>query len=175
MLDSWDSYPTSANKTQFCQRYEKSASDTRDAVEFKTSRRVEFRDTDAAGIVHFSAFFPMMEAAEHEMLRSLGIPVLPHGDADSPPITWPRVAAECTYLSAARFEDLLDITARVGKIGSTSIRYEYQFRREGINIASGALTAVCCLLRPGISSADRGGLEKIPVPEDIRQRLSRYQ
>ena len=37
---------------------------------FRTTRRVEFRDTDAAGIVHFSAFFFYMESVEHEFLRS---------------------------------------------------------------------------------------------------------
>ena len=42
---------------------------------FKTRRRVEFRDTDAAGIVHFSAFFFWMESAEHELLRAAGVDV----------------------------------------------------------------------------------------------------
>ena len=46
-------------------------------MSFRTRRIVEFRDTDAAGIVHFSAFFPWMESAEHEMLRSVGIKILP--------------------------------------------------------------------------------------------------
>ena len=41
-----------------------------------TRRRVEFRDTDAAGIVHFSAFFVWMESAEHELLRAAGVPVV---------------------------------------------------------------------------------------------------
>ena len=36
-------------------------------------RRVEFRDTDAAGIAHFSAFFFWMESAEHELLRAAGV------------------------------------------------------------------------------------------------------
>jgi len=31
---------------------------------WRTSRRVEFGDTDMAGIVHFSRFFLWMEAAE---------------------------------------------------------------------------------------------------------------
>ncbi|MEM9828477.1 MAG: thioesterase family protein [Planctomycetota bacterium] len=48
-----------------------------DQSPFRVRRRVEFRDTDAAGIVHFSAFFPMLEAAEHEFLRNRGISVLP--------------------------------------------------------------------------------------------------
>ena len=41
----------------------------------QTRRRVEFRDTDAAGIVHFSAFFFWMESAEHELLRAAGVTV----------------------------------------------------------------------------------------------------
>ncbi len=42
---------------------------------YRTTRRVEFRDTDAAGIVHFSAFFFYMESVEHEFLRQLGLSV----------------------------------------------------------------------------------------------------
>lgn len=132
---------------------------------FVTGRRVEFRDTDAAGIVHFSAFFPMMETAEHELLRSLGIPVLPRDEGQGPAVTWPRVAAECHYTAAARFEDELRIEVRVGRIGTSSVRYEFSFTRDGEPIAHGALTAVCCTLRPG------GGLAKVPIPESIRQRL----
>jgi len=33
--------------------------------EFKHTRRVEFAETDMAGIVHFSNFFRMMESTEH--------------------------------------------------------------------------------------------------------------
>jgi hypothetical protein len=36
---------------------------------FHTSRFVEFSDTDMAGIMHFSAYFRYMEAAEHELRR----------------------------------------------------------------------------------------------------------
>ncbi len=43
---------------------------------FRTTRRVEFRDTDMAGIMHFSAFFTTLESVEHEFLRSLGLSVV---------------------------------------------------------------------------------------------------
>lgn len=43
---------------------------------FKTKRRVEFRETDMAGIVHFSNFFAYMEQAEHALLRSLDLGVM---------------------------------------------------------------------------------------------------
>ena len=160
---------------------------------YSTHRRVEFRDTDAAGIVHFSAFFPMMEAAEHEMLRSLGIAVLPTGESKLPAVTWPRVAASCSYASAARFEDLLTIDVNVDEIGTTSVQYRFRFSREGELIAEGKMVAVCCRVpQRDLAGADRGGadrggadrggmgpqtggLEKTPIPEPIRQLLAQHQ
>ena len=46
--------------------------------EFKAVRRVEFSETDMAGIVHFSNFFRMMEATEHAFFRSLGFTIQGH-------------------------------------------------------------------------------------------------
>ena len=39
---------------------------------FTTTRRVEFGDTDMAGIMHFANFFRFMERTEHAFLRTLG-------------------------------------------------------------------------------------------------------
>lgn len=149
-------------------------------MSFSTTRRVEFRDTDAAGIVHFSAFFPLMESAEHEMLRSLGISVLPKetGDTEIPAVTWPRVSASCQYASAARFEDLLTITVRVARIGTTSVEYHFRFTREDCLIAEGKMTAVCCrLIHPPAAGGTEpeSRLEKTPIPEPIRELLNRHQ
>ena len=41
------------------------------AHEFTITRRVEFSETDMAGIVHFSNFCRYMEHAEHAFFRSL--------------------------------------------------------------------------------------------------------
>ena len=40
--------------------------------EFKVQRRVEFSETDMAGIMHYSNFFRFMETAEHAFYRDLG-------------------------------------------------------------------------------------------------------
>lgn len=114
---------------------------------FHTKRRVEFRDTDAAGIVHFSAFFVYMEQAEHEMLRSLGLSVAAHDDEGE--IGWPRISATCEFLSPARFEELLDVETRVDRLGRKSVTYAFSFARDGIAVARGSMTSVCCRLRPG--------------------------
>ncbi|MEQ2009187.1 MAG: acyl-CoA thioesterase, partial [Limisphaerales bacterium] len=46
------------------------------ASEFKALRRVEFSETDMAGIVHYSNFFKYMETAEHAFFRSLGFSII---------------------------------------------------------------------------------------------------
>jgi len=114
---------------------------------FKTSRRVEFRDTDAAGIVHFSNFFPYMEQTEHEFLRSIGQPLI--SEVDGKRCSWPRVAANCNYRSAIQFEQMIDIELSVVKLGTKSITYAFQITREGVAVADGAITAVCCEIEHG--------------------------
>ena len=66
--------------------------------EFRTRRRIEFADTDLAGLVHFARFFVFMETAEHELLRALGGEV--HRRWQGHDIGWPRVAASCLRWAA---------------------------------------------------------------------------
>lgn len=133
---------------------------------FRTTRRVEFRDTDAAGIVHFSAFLFYMESVEHELLRHLGLSVL-WADAAGP-MSWPRVSVSCDYTGAVRFEDVLDIAARVGRLGEKSVTYEFEFTCGGRKIATGRSVAVCCRMHPGRAP------ESVPIPAAIADRLRTY-
>ena len=63
--------------------------------EFKLTRRIEFAETDMAGIVHFANFFRMMEATEHAFFRSLGFTI--HGHDEGGTTGWPRVSASCDF------------------------------------------------------------------------------
>jgi 4-hydroxybenzoyl-CoA thioesterase/acyl-CoA thioester hydrolase len=134
--------------------------------DFKTQRRVEFRDTDAAGIVHFSVFFAYMEQAEHEFLRSLGLSVVQQfGDRW---ISWPRVHAKCNYARPARFEDQLAIHVSVERIGEKSISYRFRFLLDGAEIADGKLVAACCEVEHRqIKSA-------VPVPQEFSAKVLPY-
>ncbi len=109
---------------------------------YRTQRRVEFSDTDAAGIAHFSAFFSYMEQVEHEFLRHLGMSVLARDDEGA--ISWPRVSASCEYTGAVRFEDLLDVELQIVRRGAKSVTYGFVFTHENRPVATGQLTAVCC-------------------------------
>src|SRR6266542_1098059 len=85
---------------------------------FRTKRRIEFGDTDMAGIVHFANFFRFMESAECEFLRSRGLSV--KLDWEGQAIGFPRVSASCDYIQPARFEDLLDVAVSIDRIGTKS-------------------------------------------------------
>lgn len=57
-------------------------------AQFTTRRRVEFSETDMAGIVHFANFYRWMEEAEHDFFRSLGLSIMVRQE-DGSYIGWP--------------------------------------------------------------------------------------
>src|SRR5204862_3565155 len=77
-------------------------------------RRVEFSETDLAGIMHFSNFFKYMETVEHDFYRSLGLK-LTEKMADGTMIGWPRVECSCEFKRAFRFEDIVEVSLKVAK------------------------------------------------------------
>jgi acyl-CoA thioester hydrolase len=133
---------------------------------FRTTRRIEFYDTDMACIVHFANFFRFMESAEVEFLRSLGISVrLPWGGEM---IGFPRVSASCDYVRPARFEDVLDVTVTVAKVGRSSVTYAFEFGLQDEVIARGKVTSVCCRV------LGKDQFESMPIPDGIRELLVRH-
>jgi 4-hydroxybenzoyl-CoA thioesterase/acyl-CoA thioester hydrolase len=130
---------------------------------FRTSRLVEFADTDMAGIMHFSSFFRYMEAAEHELLRSLGFSV--YSEIDGDVVSFPRVAAACEFHSPARCEDVLDIDVAVKRVGTKSVTYRFAFSQKGRDVATGEMTSVCCRVPHGEPPVS------IPIPDPIAEKL----
>ena len=130
---------------------------------YHTRRRIEFSDTDLGGIVHFSRFFVFMEGAEHEFLRSLGTSV--DFKIDGHKAGWPRLSASCDYRSPARFEDVLDIEIRVIRKGRSSMTYGFEFSIGGRPVASGRLSAACCILDLP------EGLKAVPIPREIAEQI----
>ena len=112
--------------------------------EFKIVRRVEFIETDMAGIVHYSNFFRYMEFAETAFIRSLGFSLWTQVD---PPIGWPRVHVECDFKSPLRFEDEVEIHLLVAGIKARSLSYAFRLRKLNANppieVGRGLATVVC--------------------------------
>ena len=130
---------------------------------FLTKRRIEFGDTDLAGIVHFSQFFRFMESAECEFLRSRGLSV--KLDWEGQAIGFPRVSASCDYIKPTTFEDVLDVAVSIDRIGTKSVTYAFEFTRGGDVIARGKVTSCC------VSVGPNNKIEGIPIPASYRARL----
>jgi len=139
--------------------------------EFKAVRRVEFSETDMAGIVHFSNFFRYMETAEHAFYRSLGFSVTLNNF--EPPLGFPRVHAACDYKKPLRFEDLLEIHILVKEKRSRVLNYLFRFNklpREGSAdeptlVATGVLTVVC------VAHDRNGKMEAVSIPADLANKI----
>ena len=131
---------------------------------YEHSRRVEFHETDLAGIVHFSNFYRYMESAEHAFMRSLGHPV--HGRAAEDGVGWPRVSASCEFRKPARNDDVLIIRVSIDEIRTKSVRYSFRFYLdlEEAPIATGKVAVVCVRFENGAISA-------VPIPDKIRADL----
>jgi YbgC/YbaW family acyl-CoA thioester hydrolase len=131
------------------------------ASEYRLTRRVQFHETDMAGIVHFSNYFRYMEEAEHALWRAAGLGI---GDAGDD-IGFPRVAATCDYKAPLRFEDEFEVWIRVAAIGRRSIRYRSDLLRGGETVATGSTTVVCVSRRPGQP------MKAVPFPPDVIRRF----
>jgi YbgC/YbaW family acyl-CoA thioester hydrolase len=112
--------------------------------EFRLVRRVQFYETDAAGIVHFSWFFRYMEEAEHALWRAAGISIHP---PDSE-VGWPRIGASCQFRRPLRFEDEFEVRLRVAEITKRTMRYTCVLAIGAAIVANGELTIACVLKRP---------------------------
>ena len=107
--------------------------------EYLLKRRVQFYETDTAGIVHFSWFYRYMEEAEHALWRAAGLSIAPP-DAE---IGFPRVSASFDFRRPLRFEDEFEVLIRIADITAKTISYSAAVTRDSKDIASGVLTVAC--------------------------------
>ena len=124
-------------------------------------RRVQFADTDLAGVVHFSWIARYMEEAEHALWREAGLSIVP---ADAP-VGYPRVALTIDFKAPLYFEDEFEDHVRIVAMSARSIRYAHTITRGGDLIATGSMTAVC------VEKGSRP-LRAVEIPQMVRQRLT---
>lgn len=125
-------------------------------------RRVQFYETDAAGIVHFSTFFRYMEEAEHALWRENGISIFPAAATHG----WPRVAASFDYRRPLRFEDEFEIRLQVAQLTTRSIRYACRIECRGELVAEGGMTIAC------IQKQADDSMRAVPLPQEIVERFT---
>lgn len=135
---------------------------------FRARHRVEFADTDMAGIMHFANFFRFMERTEHAFLRSLGTSV--HARHEDATYGWPRVHVECDYRKPLRFEDEFEVELRVREKREKALVYDFVFRKgengTGEEVARGSFTTVCVSL-----DRETGEMKALPIPAWLAEQI----
>ena len=136
------------------------------AFEYKIVRRVEFGDTDMAGIVHHAVFFHYMESAETAFFRSLGLSIASR--QAKPPIGWPRVHCECDFFAPLQFEDEVEIHLLVAKKKSKTLTYVFRLHQlkgqERREVARGRVVTVCV-------TALGGKMKAAKIPKAIADKI----
>ena len=128
------------------------------SVEFR--RRLRWADADAAGRLHFPRIFEIIEEAEGELLRGLGRPL----DLRERTYDFPRVHVECQFKRILALDAPFRLLFTVGRLGRTSIRYDYKvFDAEEQLALEGTMTVVVLRdgkpteIPPGLRAALGGG------------------
>lgn len=133
-------------------------------AEFRMKRRVQFSETDAAGIVHFANFFRYFEDAEHAMWREARLSIHP----EQSPIGWPRVAASCEYHRPLRFEQEFEVSIAIAELTKRAVRYQGNITRDGERAATGTWKIACVAKQPD------GSMRSTEIPANILECLEPY-
>jgi 4-hydroxybenzoyl-CoA thioesterase/acyl-CoA thioester hydrolase len=126
--------------------------------------RVQFVETDMAGIVHFSNFFRYMEEAEDAFLRSLNIELV--SSVGDRPVSLPRLSTTCEFKSPAKYGDDIAIDVTVTELGRKTIRYGFDFSADSRPVATGEILCIYCEMTPVLKS--------LPLPAEIADRLKEF-
>ncbi len=106
-------------------------------LQHTTQVRVRYAETDQMGVVYHANYVVWMEVARVEAIRSVG---LNYADMERDGVRIAVLGVEVDYRAAARYDDLVNITAKVVEVQSRKLRIEYEIHRasDGQLLATGA-------------------------------------
>jgi acyl-CoA thioester hydrolase len=129
---------------------------------FSARTRVGFSDTDAQGVVYYGRYNPYFDLARVEYLRALGqLRRERSGD-------FVMRANDVEYFAPARFDDELEIYARVSRIGRTSVTFEFAAYR----LPDETLMVTAHQTLVYIDLVER---RPVAVPDDYRAALREFE
>ena len=122
-----------------------------------TQYRVCYADTDQMGVVYYANYFMLFERARTELLRLNG---LSYKEIEEQGFMLPVLDAHAKYHRPARYDDLLDVTARVVEFDGLKLKTACDVKRDGVLLVDGDVTLVFLNAKTGRPSRP---------PENIRQ------
>src|SRR3990170_2297636 len=132
---------------------------------FHTPVRVRFNETDLQGHVNFGHYLFYFDIGVTDYLRAIGYS---YERMSAEGVDMVYAESRSRYLSPAYFDETLNIHTRIGRIGNSSMRFDFQAieASSGRRVAEGEITVVMI---------ERGTRKKMRVPEPLREAVARYE
>lgn len=129
--------------------------------------QVDFGDCDPAGIVFYANYFRWFDRCTNALFEAAGLPVAKmfkaYGIAGVP-----IVDTHAKFFSPSRYGDQLEAESTILEWKRSSFVIRHQFFRAERLLLEGVETRVWAM----IDASDSSRLKGVPVPEEVRRRLS---
>jgi acyl-CoA thioester hydrolase len=138
---------------------------TPELYKFFTPIRVRFNETDLQGHVNFGQYYFYFDVGVTDYLRAIGYSYQQMHDDH---VDMLYLESQARYLSSSYFDETLNIHTRIGHIGNSSMRFEFQAIAaiDGRAVAEGHIAVVMI---------EHGTRKKIRVPNRIRDAVAKYE
>lgn len=132
---------------------------------FTIEEHVRWSDIDRAGIIYYGQFLRFFEIAETELFRSVGLPYSKVFDGFD--IWLPRVQIHFDFHKPLVLDDLIEVSAYVGRFGNKSLtlRFEVSKKGEPDLVADGHVVLAC---------VSRSTFESVSIPAEMIDALKPY-
>jgi YbgC/YbaW family acyl-CoA thioester hydrolase len=135
--------------------------DRRPPFKYSALTRVWFSDTDAQGVVYYGRYLPYFDHARTEYHRHLGSLGIEGAE-------FVMRASTVEYHAPARFDDLLEVFARISRLGRTSVTYDLCATR----LPDDALMVTATQTVVLISRETR---RPVPIPDAAREPIRAFE
>jgi acyl-CoA thioester hydrolase len=129
-------------------------------TEFLWPVRVYYEDTDSGGVVYYANYLKFMERARTEFLRVLGFE---QDQLANQGIIFAVHRAEIDYISPARFNDALLVSAKIQQKKKVSLTFEQEVRKENGEVCSRGIIKIVCL--------DPESFKPVAMPDNILKAI----
>ncbi|MFA5145849.1 MAG: thioesterase family protein [Candidatus Omnitrophota bacterium] len=126
----------------------------------ETEIRVRYKETDQMGVVYYSNYFVWFEVARTEYLRAMG---LAYSEIEKRGLRLMVARADCTYLSPARYDDMVTVSSWIPEIRNSSLTFEYKISVGDRPVATGK--SVHVFTDPSA--------KPVRIPKDLKDILGR--
>jgi len=108
--------------------------------EFSIDRKIYYHHTDAGGVVYYADYLKMLEEARTEFCLQRGLDC---AEWFKKGIAFVVVHCGIDYLKAAQYADTVAVTAKIKKLGNSSIHFEQEIVRQNTVLVKASVVWAC--------------------------------